>query len=319
MIGILSSNDMEEEYAKILHALFQNYKSSLDEDMVVFTTSNINLQKMEVSGTLITQDKLRTIQGTLPSIIFNFSLQRECSGIKVRKALEEMEAIRLINYINKFDQWMIMEMIASNDKVKNYLLPYFIYDKSKRDYRPQEDKKYITMPSRGASLSRVIYAEPDPDPGSDIVRGSQYFKKGHISDYIDASLCQRKWLFIEVPDLVLYNSHPLVCRIYMQKSNQNKWSVLKKVLFPNPNMKVPENLNVKYAEKAAKNLIEEINNFLPSIGHCFMDMIFSQEGKGYFLHLGGLDQYFFKEVLKGDVCKIFYKNIISLSRYYRAT
>jgi len=319
VIGILSSNDMEEEYAKILHSLFQNCKSSVNEDIVVFTTLNINLQKMEVSGTLISQDKLRTVQAPLPSVIFNFSLQKEGSGIKIRKALEEMEGLRLINYINKFDQWMIMEMISSNERAKAYLLPYYVYDKAKRDYRPEENKKYITMPSRGASLSRVIYAEPDPDPDSDIVRGSQYFKKGHICDYIDASLCQRKWLFIEIPDLELYNNHPIVCRVYMQKIDHKKWGVLKMVLFPDPNMQKSENINFQFAERAAKDLIQEINNFLPSIGHCFIDMIFSKDGNGYFLHLGGLDQYFFREVLKGDVANKFYKNIISLSRYYRAT
>lgn len=319
MIGILSSNDIEGEYAKILHSLCKKCKKSFDEDMVVFTALNIDLQNMTVYGSLISKEQLETVQVPLPRIIFNYSLQKEGSGIKVRKTLEEMEGLRLINYINKFDQWMIMEMISSNPKVKGYLLPYYIYDKSKRDYRPEEDKKYITMPSRGASLSRVIYAEPDPDPRSDIVRGSQYFKKGHICDYIDASLCQRKWLFIELPDIVLYHNHPLVCRIYMQKSSPNKWSILNKTLFPDPDIKKTDSLNMRYAEKASKELIQEINNFMPSIGHCFIDMIFSQEGKGYFLHLGGLDQYFFKEILRDDICKKFYNNIISLSRYYRAT
>ena len=319
MIGILSSNDMEEEYAKILHSLFRKYKSSFDEDMIIFTTSNINLQKRLVSGTLISQGKLRNVQVPLPNIIFNFSLQREGAGIKVRKALEEMEGLKLINFINKFDQWMIMEIISSNDKVANYALPYFIYDKSKRNYRPEDDKKYLIMPSRGSSLGRLIYAEPDPDPDSDIVRGSQYFKKGHICDYIDASLCQRRWLFIEVPDLVLSNNHPLICRIYMQKNSDNKWDLLKNVFYPDSNVKEVEYLNLKYAEKAARESIQEINNYLPSIGHCFIDIIFSQEGKGYFLHLGGLDRYFFKELLKGDIGKKFYKNMVSLSRYYRAT
>ena len=82
MIGILSSNDMEEEYAKILHSLFRKYKSSFDEDMIVFTTSNINLQKRLVSGTLISQGKLRNVQVPLPNIIFNFSLQREGAEYK---------------------------------------------------------------------------------------------------------------------------------------------------------------------------------------------------------------------------------------------
>jgi hypothetical protein len=306
---------MEEEYAEKLHQLFRDFKNEFDESMIVFTISNIDLKNKSVFGTLISEIKLRKGKAPLPSIIFNFSLQRDDQGIKARKALEEMPEVTFINYINKFDQWMIMDIISSSNKVKKYLLPYYIYDKSERNFRPEDDKKYITMPSRGASLDRVIFAEPDPD--TDIIRGTQYFKKGHISDYIDASLCQQRWLFIEVPDLVLRNSNPVVVRIYMQKTTTKTWIVLDKNI--NPRIDEKEIPIQDGIEKVALSIIEEINKFLPSLGHCFIDFILSSKGKPYFLHLGGLDRYFLKQETEKHVYKKLYRNLLSLSRSYRAT
>ena len=50
-----------------------------------------------------------------------------------------MEGLRLINYINKFDQWMIMEMISSNERAKLiYCLTMYMI--RQRDYRPEENK-----------------------------------------------------------------------------------------------------------------------------------------------------------------------------------
>lgn len=315
MIGILSSNEMEEEYAEKLHQLFREFRNEYDEAMIVFTISNIDLKRKVVVGTLISENKLRKTQVPMPSVIFNFSLQRDDKGIKTRKILEEMEEVTLVNYINKFDQWMIMDIINSSNSIKKYLLPYYIYNKSERNFRPEDDKKYITMPSRGASLSRIIFAEPDPD--SDIVRGTQYFKKGHISDYIDASLCQQRWLFIEVPDLVLRNNNPVVVRIYLQKLTNKKWTVLDKSIRP----EIDERgiFDQQETEAAALGITEEVNKFLPSLGHCFIDFIIGLEGKPYFLHLGGLDQYFLKQETKKHVYKKLYRNLLSLSRSYRAT
>lgn len=313
MIGILSSNEMEGEYAERLHYLFNSFRNESDESMIVFTINNIDLQNKVVSGTLISENKLRKARGPLPEIIFNFSLQKDDFGIKTRKALEELEEIKLINYINKFDQWMAMEILSASGKVKDYVLPYHIYNKAERNFRPDDHKKYITMPSRGASLSRVIYAEPDPH--TDIVRGTQYFKKGHISDYIDASLCQQRWLFLEVPTLILKNNGPIVVRVFMQKSNPKNWATLGKSIYPQVELGISE----KELNSAAVNIVEEMNKFMPSVGHCFIDFIISNEGKPFFLHVGGLDQYFLKEELSKEIYKKFYKNLLSLSRGYRTT
>ncbi|WP_163192447.1 hypothetical protein [Clostridium thermarum] len=315
MIGILSSNDMEGEYAEKLHYLFREVRSEFDKGMIVFTINNIDLRENFAVGTIISEERLRRDKIQLPEVIFNFSLQRDIEGIKARKALEEMDKIKLVNYINKFDQWMIMNIMSACKKTKKYLLPYYLYDKAERNFRPKDEIKYITMPSRGASLSRVIYAEPDPD--TDIIRGTQYFKNGHICDYIDASMCQKRWLFIEVPDLILYNNNPVIIRVYVQKNTTKSWRLLTRRIYPQ--IKLEEELSYEVVDTAALNIIEELNKFLPSLGHGFIDFILSKEGKPFFLHLGGLDQYFFKQEQDVEVYKRFYKNILSLSRSIRTT
>ncbi|MDP4088593.1 MAG: hypothetical protein Q8930_04885 [Bacillota bacterium] len=313
MIGILCSNDMEEEYSKQLHSWFRDQRKEDDDNIVVFTIFNINLKEKMVKGSLISGKAVKSVEVPLPSVIFNFSLQKDDAAIKVRKALEEMEKVELVNYINKFDQWMIMDILSSFNSTRKYLLPYHIYDKAERNFRPVDEKSYIIMPSRGASLSRVIYAVPDPD--SDRITGSQYFRKGHICDYIDASLCQQRWLFIEIPEIRIKANHPVVVRVYLQKLRPDIWSLLSRDVYLGTEAQFGSLF--EEIDAAAMNGIFHINKYLPSVGHCFMDFILDSENKPYFLHMGGLDQYFFRAVREPDFCRRFYKNMLKLARYYR--
>lgn len=313
MIGILCSNGMEEEYSRKLHYWIMEQRKEDDEQIVVFTIFNIDLENKAVKGSLLSGKTIKPAEVTLPSTIFNFSLQKDEEGIKIRKALEEMEGLELVNYINKFDQWMIMDMLSAFKSTRKHLLPYYIYDKMERNFKPEDEKSYVIMPSKGASLSRVIYAVPDPD--SDKVTGSQYFRKGHICDYIDASLCQQRWLFIEIPELQINCNHPVVIRVYLQKLQPDKWSVLGRDIYLG---KEPEDSSVlEQIDKIAVNAIFHINKFIPSVGHCFIDFMIDKDYKPYFLHIGGLDQYFFRQDRNPDFYRRFYRNLLKLARYYR--
>lgn len=313
MIGILCSKDIEEEYTKRMHLWFNEFSAEQKEPIVIFPINNIDLKAKTVTGNLITEKEVKVVDSSFPSVIFNFSLQKDDAGIKTRKVLEEMEQVELVNYINKFDQWMVMDMLSSFSSTRSHLLPYHIYDKTERNYKPEDEQKYIIMPSRGASLSRVIYAVPDPK--SDRVSGSQYFKKGHICDYIDASLCQQRWLFVEIPEIQVRNNHPVVIRVYLQKLRQDKWSVLGRDIFLEAEDKLTD--IIEEVDKTALNAIFHVNKFLPSMGHCFIDFILDSNNKPYFLHIGGLDQFFFRQNRSQEFCKNFCRNILKLSRYYK--
>lgn len=312
MIGILCSDNMEKEYTKKLHSLFRKHGSQNEDAIIVFTISNIDFTKKTVKGSLASEDEFKRETKQLPSVIFNLALQREWKAIKRQESLTSMKGITLVNSINRFDQSMIMEMLKVSRSADKFLLPFHIYNKKARDFKPDDDKSYITMPSRGSSISRVIYTKPEPD--TDRIIGSQYFKKGHICDYIDASLCQNRWIFIELPDILTHNNHPVIARAYMQKNSEGAWMVLGKSI--NPGSELVNEAFFKKVDEASLIAINHINKFITSLGHSFIDFIFDTDGNPYFLHLGGFDQQFLGLKLNEDCYKKFYSNLIGLAFYH---
>jgi hypothetical protein len=313
MIGILCSNGDERGYAENFHTLFQKSKARDDQSIIVFTVASIDFTEKIVIGSMISAKKIEIVQVNLPSIIFNLSLQRDMNSIKGRKKLEEMKGITLINDVNRYEQSMIMDILYSSKVNQKYLLPYYIYNKAYRDFTPDENQAYITMPSRGASIGRVIYALPVP--GSKWITGTQYFKKGQICDYIDASLCQSKWLFIEVPNLMAEHNHPIIVRSYMQKISEKNWTVLGRKVYQAVDIEDAE--LIKRIERASLTAINYLNYFLPSLGICYIDFIIDTDGNPYFLHFNGFEQDFFEQKQQESFYLNFYKNILSLAGAYR--
>jgi hypothetical protein len=312
MIGILCSDYKEKKYIEQLHSLFKGLKKRYDDPIIVFTVCNIDFNSRTVKGSLVAGEKIEIVQVPIPSIIFNLSLQRDNSGVKSRKVLEEMEVVELVNHINKFNQWMVMDILSSSEKTKKHLLPYHIYNKIDRSYKPEENRCYIAMPAKGASLSRVIYAQPDPQ--SELIKGTQYFKKGHICDYIDASMCQDVWIFIEVPDLMLNHYQPIIVRCYLQRGHGGSWNLIGKDIYPEELLE--RRLSLKRIEEPSLLLIDYVSNFMTSLGHCFIDLLLDIDGNPYFLHLGGFEQNFLKAKQTEDFHKYFYNNMIKLARFY---
>lgn len=315
MIGILCSNRMEKGHAKILHSLSRKLNNENNDQIVVFTISNIDFANKTITGSLITEPEIRHVKVPIPEVILNLAVQREKDGIKRQRALAGMESIRLINDLNRFDQQMIMEILAGSRATVKYLLPFYIYNKEARNFKPDENKSYIAMPARGSSLSRIIFTIPDIE--TDKVFGTQYFKKGHIRDYIDASLCQKYWIFIELPRILTNNNHPVVIRNYLQKGSGGDWSVLGKEI--HPRIKFEENKIFEKINEASLTAVNHLNKFLPSIGHCFIDFILSSDGDPFFLHLGGFTHSFLNKKHSEDFYKNFYENMIGLYSYYNQT
>jgi hypothetical protein len=313
MIGVLCSDGTERDYAEVFNSLLKKIEARKEEDIIIFTISNIDFIQMKVIGSLVMEKTVERVQVSLPSIIYNLSLQQNMEGIKARKRLEEMNSVKLINDTNRYNQHMIMEILYSSKVTRRYLLPYHIYNKLLRDFKPDDNQPYIAMPSRGASISRIIYAEPTED--SDIVKGTQYFKKGQICDYIDASLCQSQWIFLETPNLMVRGNYPIIVRCYLQKSSHKSWKLLDRKIYPDESVCIG-NL-IRRTELAALAFIDYICKFLPSIGIAFIDFLLDNEGFPYFLHLGGFEKSFFEQEQRDDMLRKFYKNLFSLASDYR--
>jgi hypothetical protein len=311
MIGVLCSHKMNKGYAELLHSIYKKSPGQKSEKLIVFTISNIDITGRKVKGSLVTADKIKHINAPMPSVIFNMSIQRDREGIKKQRELTEVDGLTLINNVNRFDQSMIMEMLSSSRKASEYLLPFHVYNKAKRDFKPDDEKSYIAMPARGTSMSRIIYALPESN--KDSVGGSQYFKKGHICDYIDASMCQKRWIFMELPDILDYNNYPIVLRAYLQRVDGDTWSVLGRSV--HPGIEFPLNSFSQKLDEASLTIVNQVNKFMPSLGHCFIDFVISADLRLYVLHLGGLNHYFLNERQSEDFYSSFYKNMLDLSGY----
>ena len=311
MIGILCSNENEEVFSERLHSLLKGIKRENDDNIIVFTILNIDFLEKTVKGSLISGKVIKVATVPLPSVIFNFSVQLKADCIKARKLLEEMEGIELVNNVNRFDQSMIMEILSASETTRKYLLPYYIYDKNLEGFKLNEYKQYIEIPLKGTSISRILYIKPQA--ASDKLIGNYYFEKEHIHGLINAALFQRKRILIEIPELVTNNYYPVIVRSYVQKKYGKNWSVIGRDIFPKHDLS--NDISFEIINEVVLSSISYINNYMPALGECFIDLLLSNDGKAYFLHLGGIGETFFELEQDKDFYKIFYKNLIKLASY----
>lgn len=309
MIGLIYTPDKRLRCAEMLRRLFMRSGIKSCDPIIAFSISDVDLEQKVVSGAIISENNIKYARVQLPSVIFNLSLVQKKNDIKALRGLSCMKDLVLVNTVNRFDQWMIMEMAHSSPKVKEYFLPYHIYAKALKNFKPDDDQDYIAIPARGSSISRVIYVKFNKITGKS--EGNQFFRKGHVCDYIDASMCQKRWIFIEVPELLTCDDSPCTARLYLQKKSYDSWMVIGKDV-NSLGWHVPDGI-IKSFEDASLKVINHINRFLPGIGHCFIDFILGDDGAPYFLHLGGFDHHFLYESRDEEMYGKFFRNILNLA------
>lgn len=110
---------------------------------------------------------------------------------------------------------------------------------------------------------------------------------------------------INFPELMLINEQPLIIRIHLQKANIQDWDILSlKALQVKDQAAYIGDIG-----KISKSIVKYINNFIPCLGNCYLDMTIDKEFRPYFLHFGGWDR---KLLEKGNkVSKAFCRNMLS--------
>ncbi|MBC8060856.1 MAG: hypothetical protein H7Y18_09335 [Clostridiaceae bacterium] len=307
MIGILCSNENEEIFSEKLHNLFKSTKKETDDTIIVFTILNIDFLAKTVTGSMISGKEIELVTAPLPAVIFNFSVQLKSNCIKARKLLEDMEDVELVNNVNRFDQSMIMEILSVSETTLKYVLPYFIYDKNIDGEKLDEYRQYIGIPLKRTSISRILYKK------SDNVIDTDYYEKAHSHGLRKAAIFHRKRILLEIPELVTNNDQPVVIRTYVQREYGKRWIILGRNVFPEYDFS--KDVLMEKVNEVVLDVISYINNYLPTLGECFIDLLLSSDGNPYFLHLGGIGETFFELAQDEDFYKSFYKNMIKLTSY----
>jgi len=311
MIGILCSNEKEEVLSQRLNKLFKILKKRNDDQLIVFTILNIDFLENTVTGSLISERVVKVSKVALPSVIFNLSVQLKTTCIKARKRLENMEKVKLVNNVNRFDQSMIMEILQAADKTSKHILPYYLYDKDIVEFKFEESKEYIEIPLKGTGEPKVIYRKSQS--ALDKLISTYYQGKNYIHVLLKAVLFHRQQIIIEVPKLANKVDLPIIIRTYVQKYYGKSWVVLGRCSLPE--YEFNKDILFKGTDEVVLDAINHINNYMPSLGACFIDLLVGSDGENYFLRLGGIREDFFDINEDLDFYKKFYENLIKFKRY----
>jgi hypothetical protein len=123
MIGILCEKNKKIIYSKKIDKLIKSYFNEKTDSFIVFSALDLDLRHKTVDGILISCHKRQRCTMPMPNVIYNF-LDSE-KGLKRKLwALRGQTDITVTNRVNHFNQVMIMEMLASSETTKRFVLSY---------------------------------------------------------------------------------------------------------------------------------------------------------------------------------------------------
>ena len=88
-----------------------------------FPLENVDPEELVVEGIVVAGSRKRQQCVKLPSFLYNFALHSTANDIDKMRTLRKMENITVINPVNRFNQSIIFEMLASLNSLQPYLLP----------------------------------------------------------------------------------------------------------------------------------------------------------------------------------------------------
>ncbi|MCX7902881.1 MAG: hypothetical protein N2486_00065 [Caloramator sp.] len=298
MIGILcNSSDVD---------LFRDFveKNAKDEEILIFNIQDLDYEKNNVKGILVKKDIIIYDYFKIPNIIFNFSIQHDRLNIKKLRSLVEDENIKIFNSSNNINQYMIYEILNSNEVFKPYLMSYSVIDKDTVLLEADSIKNNIIIPIKGTK--KFIYIEKLGEyyeiyKENDIER---VLKIG-LKNSLNRLLKKKRFLVINSPKLIKKN-YPFIFRIILQSGKLQSLILNGEPLLEeyslSPNIK-------KLVEAISIKMFDYIKNFLPNLFLIYFDFIFDLSENPYFLRMGGAEIRLFNDERK----KYIYENIIELS------
>lgn len=311
MIGFLCNS---KEIVNYYTYYYNSFKTIIEKNIPIafFTINNIDFNNRKVLGITVSKGGIKSSEIQIPRIVFNFSKQCKKDNIKKLKLLCEMEEIKIINEANRFNQFMIMEILSSLDSTKKYILPYYKSGEKEIGVDYETEYSFLVIPKVGSSLNRTIYIEQlQAYLGINNTVHFPYCEENQMKSKIIIPF--NRSLIIKCPKLIVGESRLAVVRIYVQKVSKNLWKYL---YSSNVNKNIIEQSIMNDLKNISIESISYINNYIPSIGIGFIDFIFDEKMNPYFLHLGGWDRKLLHKKGEKSLHKEFCENLIQCYEYY---
>lgn len=315
MIGILCNQKNEQVIARKIHKLILHLINRRNMPVIVFSLANINFTEKTVVGSLISEKKLSIKKVELPFLVFNLAVQYAKSDIKNARRLMEIEGVSLINITNRYNQRTIMEMLTSDNKTKEYILPSIDLNNDDFYGSLSQNENFIIKPVKDPTPPKTIYIKPS-DSGF-YLYGRQvmkYYNRHDFESRIYPIMKRNRLLLLRAPDLLSYNNQLWKARIYVQRNFDGDWEVLSEEL-SSLNENICDNLGTKL-NTASVQIINCVNQFIPDMFFSFIDFVIDMKGVPYLLNFGGWDNKILNKKQNMDVQLHLCKNILNYAEAF---
>lgn len=294
--------------------MFKHYNFRNNISITVFDLSDVDLMSKSINGNLVSDVDIKQVTIEIPRVIFNFSFQRKKTDIRKLRSMLEMDKVTIVNEVNQFNQWMIMEILASSEIFRHYLLPYKVLDPNTFDDKTAGKKSFLLIPQSGSNISKAILVR-NKNSRFDVYQNSKihHVNKNIVQTILNSDISRKTWMLLNVPEIILYDNKPLVQRLYLQRDGYGEWNILSGRFLSQEYDDYRINISNYYG--ILLTAVKYISNFIPSLGNCFVDLVFDTRGNPYFLHFGGWDQDYFLKNQNSYLNNIFARNLLTYSMY----
>ena len=283
MIGILCAKRKKNKYSKKFYNLINMYISYKTESIIVFSVSDLDFNNKTVNGNLITQDKIKSLTTPIPRIINNFLSPRTKTSRKIIKSISEQPDIILINEANRFNQRMIMEMLLSSAKTKDFVASYSIHNSSEINNVTQKSEALII-----------------PETGNNCIT---LYTISNVMKNQSCLLSKRKWIVFDIPNTLKQNGDPIIFKLHAIRDTKDKWNVLplsKSILKNEAGSKLTQILY-----KSTLGIAGRIGNFIPSLSFCTVNIVLDENHSPFLVSFDGWDSSLLFKKQNSDMLDLF--------------
>jgi len=336
-IGIIYSFKQRNLLFKMLK-IFSTISKEHKINIICFRIGDVNIENDCVKGIFISNNDVKDTISKLPPLMYNIGHYTLQSNMKKIKHLRASQKINLINPINRFNQYVIFDIILALYKEKTVLLDYVIFTEANLySFLEKYNSVYLFFEKTNDKRKAIIIQRKEK--GYDVYIGvNKIFIKNGLYEYILKAVQNKKTFIMKAPNTININNIPLETRVYVQKGKYGYWEVTEMLakcqwfyedsIYKDASYSLNEVLRMLIPSKSAEiqhklkedalKISSYLEYYLNNIGSCVLDFIITQEGYNYLIYCGGWeDKDFLLKLESQDSWKQYFENTISYLIYLR--
>jgi hypothetical protein len=310
-LGLIYNSQKSSGFMQMLNylkALAGQYHCKL----IVFKISDLDLEKMIISGTVISETEIMPGTVAIPPLIYNLAMHSKKASIKKMRQLRTLAGCRVINPINRLKQDVILDILQSYPGSQQFLLPFVPLTEAKLTEYSQDCTDLFLIPETGLYHPKAIIIRHPTSETCTVSIGVNTLQcqPAELADLLRKITDNRRYILIKGVQTLLWHDLPMEARIYVQKGLTGNWNITTMLsahqLFATASLyehmhdllsrtllqTIPDlaSATKKQLTDKSLNICAYLDHYLPNIGCCTLDFIFDVTGKAYLTYVSGWEQ-----------------------------